>query len=68
MGLNGSANSEDATAKKSIMLDLDLNKMANEQASFGNENSQNDHSKTELELHLKENTLPLVSQFDILSW
>ena len=50
------------------MLDLDLDEMADEWALFRNENTQNTHSKSELELYLEESTLPLTSQFDILSW
>ncbi|KAH9762411.1 BED-type domain-containing protein [Citrus sinensis] len=67
-GVNGSANSEGAAADDSIMVDLDLDEMADEWESFRNQNSQNNHFKTEFELYLEESTLPSTSQFDILSW
>ncbi|KAH9673290.1 BED-type domain-containing protein [Citrus sinensis] len=67
-GVNGSASSEGAAADDSIMVDLDLDEMADEWESFRNQNSQNNHFKTEFELYLEESTLPSTSQFDILSW
>ncbi|KAH9713715.1 BED-type domain-containing protein [Citrus sinensis] len=66
-GVNG-ANSQAAAGGDSNMLDLDLDEMADEWALFRNENTQNTHSKSELELYLEEGTLPSTSQFDILSW
>ncbi|KAK9193279.1 hypothetical protein WN944_003976 [Citrus x changshan-huyou] len=50
-------------SEDSIMLDLD--EMADEWESFRNQNSQNNHFKTELELYLEESILPSTSQFDI---
>ena len=38
-GVNGSANSQAATIGDSIMLDLDLDEMVDEWASFKNENT-----------------------------
>ncbi|KAH9705023.1 BED-type domain-containing protein [Citrus sinensis] len=67
-GVNGSASSEGAAADDSIMVDLDLDEMADEWESFRNQNSQNNHFKTKFELYLEESTLPSTSQFDILSW
>ena len=67
-GGNGFDNSQTATRRDSIMLDLDLDEMAAEWALFRNENTQNTHSKSELELYLEESTLPSTNQFDILSW
>ncbi|KAH9667548.1 BED-type domain-containing protein [Citrus sinensis] len=66
-GVKG-ANSQAAAGGDSNMLDLDLDEMADEWALFRNENTQNTHSKSELELYLKESTLHLTSQFDFLSW
>ncbi|KAH9736897.1 BED-type domain-containing protein [Citrus sinensis] len=66
-GVNG-ANSQAAGGGDSNMLDLDLDEMADEWALFRNENTQNTHSKSELEFYLEECTLPSTSQFDILSW
>ncbi|XP_052299982.1 zinc finger BED domain-containing protein RICESLEEPER 2-like isoform X1 [Citrus sinensis] len=66
-GVNG-ANSQAAAGGDFNMLDLDLDEMADEWALFRNENTQNTHSKSELEFYLEECTLPSTSQFDILSW
>ena len=66
-GVKG-ANSQAAVGGDSNMLDLDLDEMADEWALFRNENTQNTHSKSELEFYLEESTLPSTSQFDILSW
>ncbi|KAH9650377.1 BED-type domain-containing protein [Citrus sinensis] len=65
--VNGSASSEGVAADDSIMVDLDLDEMADEWESFRNQNSQNNHFKTKFEFYLEESTLPSTSQFDILS-
>ena len=67
-GVNGSTSSKGAAVDDSIMVNLDLDEMTDEWESFRNQNSQNNHFKTEFEFYLEENTLPSTSQFDILSW
>ena len=57
-GVNGSTNSQAIIAGDSIILDFDLDEMADEWASLRNENTYNSHSKSELELYLEESTLP----------
>ncbi|KAH9765048.1 BED-type domain-containing protein [Citrus sinensis] len=66
-GVNG-ANSQAVAGGDFNMLDLDLDEMTDEWALFRNENTQNTHSKSELEFYLEKCTLPSTSQFDILSW